>query len=380
MIPGLAAIHADDEATAPYRPALALVATGDTARGLTLLAEACDRRPADPVGANLLGAAHYAEGRVAEAARQFARAASLAKDASAYAYNEGVALLQDSRPREALAALWRSLHADALLPEAHYWAWAALERCGVHRDALACMRRALDQDPAQAHAPLSPSRLDLARLTLCAVDCAVPDLAARALRRSMAQCRFGAVKLFTSHARRYEEFETVPIPHVASIEDYSRFVMKSLGEYIDTDFALVTQWDGYVVNAQAWSNDFLDFDYIGARWADEQIRAMGLPHNHNVGNGGFSLRSDIYMRAGGDPRFGQTHPEDRHLCATYRPLLEQGYGIRFADAAAADRFSFEIILPTAIPFGFHGFFNICRFEADPKWMRFWFLDPQTFAG
>jgi len=91
------------------------------------------------------------------------------------------------------------------------------------------------------------------------------------------------------------------------------------------------------------------------------------------------LRSDIFMRAGSDPRLVETHPEDNHLCGTYRPLLEQGYGIRYADARIADRFSFESLLPESTPFGFHGAFNVCCFEPDPKWIRFDFLDPQIFA-
>jgi len=50
------------------------------------------------------------------------------------------------------------------------------------------------------------------------------------------------------------------------------------------------------------------------------------------------------------------------------------------NAAIADRFSFEINLPADKPFGFHGAFNICCFETDPKWMRFEFLDLQVFIG
>lgn len=348
---------------------------GDMDAGFRLLTEASARYPNDARGANLLGVFHYNGDRFDDACVHFARAAALAAGVSVYTYNEGSALLMASRPREAAAAYWRSLNGDALLQEAHYWAWAAFKNSGILRDVVSRLREALDHDPAQKHFEALPARVELADVTVCAADCAVPDLAARSLRKSMAQCRFGAAKLFTSHPHRYDGIETIPIDRFSGIEDYSRFIMKSLAAYIDTSYALVTQWDGYVINAGAWSDEFLAYDYIGARWIDIYVKALGFLPQHNVGNGGFSLRSDIFMRAGADPQLVQTHPEDNHYCGTYRSYLEQGYGMRYADAALADRFSYEIILPEQQPFGFHGLFNMCCFEPDPRWMRFEFLGP-----
>ena len=379
MKPTLALRRVDFESPDQYASALKCLSAGDLDAGLRLLTETCERYPDDPRGDNFLGMFYYNAGRIEKACVHFSRAAALAKGVSVYAYNEGSALLMAKRPREAASAFWRSLHGDALLREAHYWAWGAFNLSGITRDVNARLREALHRDPAQVHFEPLSERVVLGAVTLCAVDCAVPDLAARSLRRSMAQCRFGAIKLFTSHPCSYDGIETVLIDRISGIGDYSRFVMKSLGKYIDTQFALVTQWDGYVINATAWSDAFLDYDYVGARWEGEQIKAMGYPPHHNVGNGGFSLRSDIYLGAGSDPELVLTHPEDAHLCGTYRPYLEEGYGIRYADAAVADRFSFEIIVPDTKPFGFHGCFNLCCFEQDPKWMRFDFLGPNAFV-
>jgi tetratricopeptide (TPR) repeat protein len=376
--PRLALPIADSEAPDQFGIALESLLTEDLDRGFNLLSEACARYPNDARGANLLGFYYYCGDRYDEACTEFSRAAGLAGGVSVYECNLGSALLKANRPREAAAAYHRSLNGDALLHEAHYWAWGALSHCGTHREALARLREALDQDPAQKDFEPLPERVDLSDVTLCVADCAVPDLAARSLRNSMAQCQFAAAKLFTSHARRYDAIETIRIDRISNIEDYSRFIMKSLGSYIDTQYALVTQWDSYVVNAGAWSADFLNYDYIGARWADTTVKGMGSPPQHNVGNGGFSLRSDTFLGAGADPQLVQTHPEDTHLCGTYRSYLEQGYGVRFADAALADRFSFEIILPDKRPFGFHGAFNVCCFESDPRWMRFEFLGPNAF--
>jgi hypothetical protein len=272
------------------------------------------------------------------------------------------------------------LNGDELLPAAHYWAWAAFNRLGIINNVVTRLREALYHDPAQASCEQLAQRVELDAVTLCVIDCKAPDLAARSMRRSMAQCRFGAAKLFTSRACNYDDIETVSIDDIASIDDYSRFVMKSLSKYIETQYALVTQWDGYVINAGAWSDEFLGYDYIGAKWDADVVSATGSLPAHNVGNGGFSLRSDIFLGAGTDPRFTNTHPEDIHMCRTYRQLLEEAYGIRYADAVVADRFSFEIFLPENKPFGFHGCFNLACFETDPKWMRFEFLGSDALAA
>ncbi len=317
-------------------------------------------------------------GRIEEARAHYANAAGLASGVSEYSYNEGIACLLTGRLDESAAALQRSLDGDTLLREAHYWAWAVLDALGVKHEAITELRKALYHDPAQHNfAPVS-NRLELGSVTLCAVDCKLPDLAARSLRRSMAQCRFAEAKLFTSRAGQYEGIQTVYIDDIQSIEEYSQFIMRSLARHVDTQFALVTQWDGYVINASAWSEDFLNYDYVGAKLENPIVG--DAPQTYSVGNGGFSLRSDIFMGAGSDPRILMTHPEDTHMCGTYRGLLEHAYGIRFADEAVADRFSFEIVLPDRDPFGFHGFFNLCFFEDDPRWMRFGFLGPGGMAN
>lgn len=333
----------------------------------------------DASGANDLGAVHYAAGNAGAACVFFARAAALDPGSSIYHYNLACALLLSGRHREAAVAYLSSLNGDALLPDAHYWAWAAFKGMGITNDVITRLREALDRDPAQAHCENLPVRADLSQSTLCAIDCKVPDLAVRSLRRSMAQCKFAAIKLLTSRPANHDGIETITIDDIQSIDAYSRFVMRDLSRYIDTQFALVTQWDGYVINGGAWSEEFLAYDYIGARWSEDIVKDTGSPPEHDVGNGGFSLRSDMFLGAGSDPQLTLTHPEDTHMCRTYRPYLERAYGIRFADAATADRFSFELQLPGSRPFGFHGSFNVCQFEPDPKWMRFEFLGPDPFG-
>jgi hypothetical protein len=134
-----------------------------------------------------------------------------------------------------------------------------------------------------------------------------------------------------------------------SSRGYNDFMMKRLVSYVDTDFALIVQWDGFVLNHDKWHPSFFEYDYIGAVWP-------WMPTNRQVGNGGFSLRSKRLLRALRDPRIISHHPEDLAICQTYRNLLERDYDIRFAPPQIATRFAFER-QRNADSFGFHGFYN-----------------------
>jgi hypothetical protein len=199
---------------------------------------------------------------------------------------------------------------------------------------------------------------DLRDVTICAVDTINPRYAARALDISMSQCTFGDALLFT-HEAVPTRARVVPIERIDSLEAYSAFLLKQLVRHISTPWLLVVQWDGYVLNASRWSAEFLQYDYIGARW----------PVGENdvaVGNGGFSLRSARLLRALANDRFviPPGGVEDGLICDTWRSVLEAEYGIRYAPAVVADRFSYEYTLPYAPSFGFHGVHNMWRHVDD----------------
>lgn len=119
-----------------------------------------------------------------------------------------------------------------------------------------------------------------------------------------------------------------------SWEAYSEFMIKYLDQEIKTDHALVIQYDGYVLNWEAWRDEWLQYDYIGAPW--------WYKDGKNVGNGGFSLRSKkLISILATDPEIKQTHPEDHHICRTYRAHLEKKHGIKFAPEHVAADFSIE---------------------------------------
>lgn len=121
---------------------------------------------------------------------------------------------------------------------------------------------------------------------------------------------------------------------IRSKEQYSEFCIKELYKYVNTAYLLICQYDGFVHNWKAWDNRYLDYDYIGAPWYYND----GM----SVGNGGFSLRSRRLMEIlATDETITILHPEDHHICRTYRPYLEQKYGIKFAPIELAEKFSFE---------------------------------------
>ncbi|MDQ6619122.1 MAG: tetratricopeptide repeat protein, partial [Pseudomonadota bacterium] len=199
--------------------------------------------------------------------------------------------------------------------------------------------------------------LHLDQVTLCCIDTVNQALAIGALTRSTQGIAFGRTLFLTDRIPRGvsvpDDIEVVTIGALPSRAAYSAFVLKELGRHIQTSHVLLVQWDGFVVNPAAWTPDFLDVDYIGAKWFwhDDGMR---------VGNGGFSLRSKRLLEALADPRIVLQDSEDTTIGRTFRPLLERDHHVRFATDALADRFAFEAAYPIGQPFGFHGLFNFCR--------------------
>jgi hypothetical protein len=197
------------------------------------------------------------------------------------------------------------------------------------------------------------SILSLDRVELVAVSSAQLPLTVRALTQSMSHADFAAVKLIT-HDLDIElpaGIRRVPIERIDSSARYSDFMLKRLVQHVEADFALIVQWDGYILDSAAWHRSFLDQDYIGACWPQ-------FGDGHIVGNGGFSLRSRALLEACTDPEIVIGEAEDVTICRTYRPLLERKYGIRFASVQLANGFAFERTVPRAPTFGFHGLYNL----------------------
>lgn len=210
-----------------------------------------------------------------------------------------------------------------------------------------------DQAPTRPE-PTVKVRLHLPQVTLCAATSVNLTATLQAMKVSMAQIEFGACKLFTDVDVIPDNpaIEIVRVAPLRSSADYSAFMLTGLADHIETSHALVVQWDGHVLDAQRWRHEFLNYDYIGASWPQ-------FCDDHNVGNGGFSLRSRQLLHACCHDGFHRAHPEDVAIGRLNRPWLES-LGLRFAPQTLADCFSTERAGDLSSSFGYHGLFNMPR--------------------
>lgn len=177
----------------------------------------------------------------------------------------------------------------------------------------------------------------LKNITLCCIDCKSLDRAMRALMYSSRNLKFNQIKLFTNNLFEHKDIQCILINEIQTKYEYSNFILKKLNNYINTDFIIIVQWDGFIINHKAWKDEFLNYDYIGAPWP--QLK-------HLIGNGGFSLRSKKLLELTQRMDLKASNPqstssnEDVLICQTYRKELEDA-GIKFAPYEVAKHFSVE---------------------------------------
>jgi len=206
-------------------------------------------------------------------------------------------------------------------------------------------------------------KINLDNVTICAVDSINPSLAARAIEKSSEGINFASKILFTDSSIM-GNFQTITIPKISSKDEYSRFIIRDLNQFIQTEFVLIVQWDGYVIYPQCWTNEFLNYDYIGAKWP-------WYDEGFNMGNGGFSLRSKKLLNSINTEKFIfiPNINEDELICRINREYLQNNESINFSSLDNADKFSYERSLPETFTFGFHGLFNLWRHESDEEVLK-----------
>lgn len=158
--------------------------------------------------------------------------------------------------------------------------------------------------------------------------------------------------------------EIFNISEIKSKSEYSKFCLVDLNKYITTDFCLTIQHDGYIVNPECWTDEFLNFDYIGAPWP------INWGYKNRIGNGGFCLKSKKFLKECDEifsnfdfkldtvrDKYDISINEDFLACNTYYDeMLHRG--IKFADVQTASLFSIEHPIPEMKnkTFGFHDYF------------------------
>jgi hypothetical protein len=244
---------------------------------------------------------------------------------------------------------------------------------------------------------MSTPLLDLSAVTLLCVETRDPALAHFAIQKCTKQARFGKVMLITDLGKlssqvgneanekadqradkkadqaidRLSGVEYVQAPAIRTTKDYSDLLLTGLRQYVKGTHVLIVQWDSFILHPELWTNDFLQYDYIGAVW----------PHHPEtpVGNGGFSLRSVKLLEVLESPKVTKRHPEDFCICVDNKALLESEFGIRFAPSNVAEQFAVERT-DWHPAFGFHGFFNFGKVLGPEELSAFLDVLPDSYLG
>lgn len=168
--------------------------------------------------------------------------------------------------------------------------------------------------------------------------------------------KLGIEKIIVINSKRYK------IKPINSLNDYSNFVLKDLYKYIDTEFCLISQWDGFICNFNSFDHNFYDYDFIGAEW--------WWLKNTISGNGGFSLRSKKFLKVSSEIF------NDKLIEKNEDELIEENIEefkkreIVFAPNNIKNKFSVESGIYNN-QFGFHSFTsqnlpNYCRYHYKNK--------------
>jgi len=155
--------------------------------------------------------------------------------------------------------------------------------------------------------------------------------------------------------------------------DYGEFAIRELHKFIDTEFVLTINDDGFILNPFLWDEEYLQYDFIGAPWRKDyhfSSKPLGVSEegfkvarNRNlVGNGGFSLRSKKFLEVSArcPAKFDKDiTPEDVYVCLNnYHYFIESG--IKYAPLELANKFSDNWQVQSAKQFGFHGNRNMIK--------------------
>lgn len=190
-------------------------------------------------------------------------------------------------------------------------------------------------------------------VSLVIIDTDSYQLAKRAIEKSIVNFSVDEVIIFSDNQDIWGKYKCNKVGKIRSSADYNEILLMQLPHYLKTDFALVIQYDGFIINPSSFSDFFFKFDYIGAPWPAGTIGSNGAM----VGNGGFSLRSKRLVNAIFKYRaaIDINISEDMMISRLIRPMLEEMENISFAPVEVARYFSVEFERNQyERPFGFHG--------------------------
>lgn len=177
--------------------------------------------------------------------------------------------------------------------------------------------------------------------------------------------------------------------------DYCDFCIKGMNSVVDTEFVLINQYDGIATNPSAWTDEFLDYDYVGSLShvdhppVQASLKSSGFYEDRKDTNwftcgGGLSLRSKklltilakddkiktINYKDGYDIPFIS---EDLVITLINRQYLEKEHGIRFAPVELGMKFCAEVATGYTNALGFHGWYNAPLYLTEEECLFFFKL-------
>jgi hypothetical protein len=189
----------------------------------------------------------------------------------------------------------------------------------------------------------------LSNVDIVSINCVDPTSSAHAIYYSRRNIEFGKSILITHEDIDLDDIELHRLDKL-DWNGYNDRVL-NLKEHTNNDYVLLIQDDGHVVNPMQWTDEFLNYDYVGAPWPFEDSWVEKQPEKlrpylrknfpkNRVGNGGFSLRSKKFLEFSSQYDSCDEWGEDIFLCnIKYDEAI--AYGIKFAPFDLAVKFSYE---------------------------------------
>lgn len=145
--------------------------------------------------------------------------------------------------------------------------------------------------------------IDLSKITLVTIDGTGKDTAKilEVIDICTRKVKFGSVILITAdHNLESNDKITIHKIEKMTYPEYNTFCITELNSYVNTEFCLIVQTDGYICNPRNWNDEFYNYDYIGCPWMDAGPGYFPwvTEPKYQVGCGGFCLRSKKLLQAG----------------------------------------------------------------------------------
>lgn len=207
-------------------------------------------------------------------------------------------------------------------------------------------------------------KLNLDNVTIISINGRDPENSAKAINISCEKINFKEKIIITNKDLHFSNIKNINVGNLKSLEDYNIFCIKEIYKYINTDYCLFVQPDGFVVNPNLWTDFFYEYDYIGAPWNEQLTKSVLAKTNMQgtvkniVGNGGFSFRSKKLLIETSKLEYENPElEEDVMISALHRKTLKEN-GIKYAPVSLAQQFSLESYINEKSiignSFGFHG--------------------------